>query len=289
MSVNKKYFYLKLKDNFFDTDEMIILESMPDGYKYSNILLKLYLRSIRNEGRLMVNDRIPFNATMLASVTRHSVGDIEKAVKVFKDIGLIEVLDNGAIYMSDIQNFIGHSSSEAERKKEYRLKISTESGTLSQKCPDIRPPEIELELDTELEIDIEHKKEKRKRTSSKALVVVDLPECINSNIWDTWIQYRKDRRLTVVKSTLNTQINKLEEWFNEGYDPNEIINTSISNGWQGLFKPKELPLKALQTQSNVPANEQPWQRKKREEIELREKMKPMFESGLNIFDIIGRE
>lgn len=153
MSVNKKYFYLKLKDNFFETDEMIILESMQDGYKYSNILLKLYLRSLKNEGKLMVNDRIPFNSTMLASVTRHSVGDIEKAVAIFKDLGLIEVLDNGAIYMSDIQNFIGHLSSEGERKKEYRLKISKESGTMSQKCLDICPPEIELEKELDIELD----------------------------------------------------------------------------------------------------------------------------------------
>ena len=80
MSDNKKYYYLKLKDNFFDSDEIIILESMPDGHLYSNILLKLYLRSLKNNGRLMFNERIPFNSTMLAQVTRHSVGNIEKAV-----------------------------------------------------------------------------------------------------------------------------------------------------------------------------------------------------------------
>ena len=50
MADNKKYYYLKLKDNFFDSDEMIVLESMPDGYIYSNILLKLYLRSLKYEG-----------------------------------------------------------------------------------------------------------------------------------------------------------------------------------------------------------------------------------------------
>ena len=61
MSDNKKYYYLKLKDNFFDSDEMIILESMQDGYIYSNILLKLYLRSLKNDGKLMLNDKIPFN------------------------------------------------------------------------------------------------------------------------------------------------------------------------------------------------------------------------------------
>lgn len=41
MADNRKYYYLKLKEDFFDTDEMKILESMKDGYLYSNILLKL--------------------------------------------------------------------------------------------------------------------------------------------------------------------------------------------------------------------------------------------------------
>lgn len=153
MADNKKYYYLKLKDNFFDTDEMIILESMQDGYIYSNILLKLYLRSLKNEGKLMINEKIPFNSTMLAQVTRVNVGTIEKAIKIFKDLGLIDVLDNGAIFMTEIQNFIGNSSSEADRKRAYRHKIDVEKGQMSDKCPDKNPPEIELKIKKEIERD----------------------------------------------------------------------------------------------------------------------------------------
>lgn len=126
MADNKKYYYLKLKDNFFDTDEIIILESMQDGYLYSNILLKLYLRSLKYDGRLMFNERIPFNSTMLSQVTRHNVGVIEKAMQIFQELNLVEILDNGAIYMSDIQNFIGKSSTEGDRKRQYRRQIETE-------------------------------------------------------------------------------------------------------------------------------------------------------------------
>ena len=167
MSDNKKYYYLKLKDNFFDSDSMIIMESMQDGYKYSNILLKLYLRSLKNEGKLMFNDRIPYNSTILAQVTRHSVGDVEKAVKVYQELGLIEVLDNGAIYITDIQNFIGESSTEADRKRAYRNRIEAEKknvplleGQTSDKCPDKSPPELEIELKIEKEIDKKQKKKK---------------------------------------------------------------------------------------------------------------------------------
>ena len=61
MADNRKYYYLKLKEGFFESDEIKILESMKDGYMYSNILLKLYLKSLRNEGRLMYRNVIPYD------------------------------------------------------------------------------------------------------------------------------------------------------------------------------------------------------------------------------------
>src|SRR5699024_5790640 len=162
MSDNKKYYYLKLKEDFFDSDAMIVMESMPDGYKYSNILLKLYLRSLKHEGKLMFNDRIPYNSTILSQVTRHSVGDVERAIKVFEEMNLIEILDNGAIFISDIQNFVGRSSTEGDRKREYRRRIEEEreqlklTGQTSGQMSDKRPPEIEIELEKELETDKDH-------------------------------------------------------------------------------------------------------------------------------------
>ena len=162
MSDNKKYYYLRLKDNFFDSDELKILESMKDGYLYSNILLKLYLRSLKNDGKLVVNDRIPYNAEMLASVTGHQVGTIKQALSMFKELGLIEILENGAIYMLDIQNFIGKGSTEADRRRSYDRKIAQEKELLKVESVFLmirRPPRSTPEIEIELEKDIEIEKE----------------------------------------------------------------------------------------------------------------------------------
>ena len=160
MSDNKKYYYLRVKENFYDSDEMIILESMPDGFLYSNILIKLYLRSLKNNGKLMFNDRIPFNSEMLSKITRHPVAVVEKAVSIFKEMNLIDVLDNGAIFMLDIESFIGKSNTEADRKRNYRRRIEKEKqklslGHLSGQMSDEYPPEIEIEKDIEIDKDIE--------------------------------------------------------------------------------------------------------------------------------------
>ena len=80
MADNKKYYYLKLKEDFFDSDEMLLLQGMKDGYLYSDILMKMYLRSLKNEGRLMYKDYIPYSLEMISTITRHQVGTVPSRV-----------------------------------------------------------------------------------------------------------------------------------------------------------------------------------------------------------------
>ena len=178
MADNKKYYYLRLKESFFDSDELKLLEGMPDGYLYSNILLKLYLRSLKSDGKLMLNDRIPYSPEMLASITGHQVGTVKQALHMFIELGLIEVLDNGAIYMADIQRFIGRGSTEADRIRAFRKRINDDKNKLlnspekkrnncSVQNPYICTPEIEIEIEQELEID-----NKNCRLSDKSSTVV---------------------------------------------------------------------------------------------------------------------
>ncbi len=134
MADNKTYYYLKLKEGFFDSEDMKLLQAMKDGYIYSDILLKMYLRSLRQDGRLMYRDIIPYTPEMIATITNHQVGTVEKAIRTLEHMGFIEILDNGAIYMTDIQNFIGQSSSEADRKRRYRKEIEAEKSRLLENC-----------------------------------------------------------------------------------------------------------------------------------------------------------
>ena len=228
MSDNKKYYYLRLKDNFFDSDELKILESMKDGYLYSNILLKLYLRSLKNDGKLVVNERIPYSADMLASVTGHQVGTIKQALSVFKDLGLIDVLDNGAIYMLDIQNFIGKGSSEADRKREYRQRIETDRTNVQTNLRQISeksPPEIEIELEKDIEIEKEINSSastttKRKRFEKPTLSQIT-QYCLerNNNVnAEQFYDYYESNGWKVGKNAMKDWKACVRTWERNGYD-----------------------------------------------------------------------
>ena len=229
MSDNKKYYYLRMKDNFFDSDELKILESMKDGYLYSNILLKLYLRSLKNDGKLVVNERIPYSADMLASVTGHQVGTIKQALSIFKDLGLIDVLDNGAIYMLDIQNFIGKGSSEADRKREYRQRIETDRTNVQTKLRQISDkstPEIEIELEKDIEIEKEiHSSAKSTTTKRKRFEKPTLSQitqyCLernNSVNAEQFYDYYESNGWKVGKNSMKDWKACVRTWERNGYD-----------------------------------------------------------------------
>ena len=125
MAENKKYYYLKLKDTFFDSEEMKILESMDNGILYQNLYLKICLISLKSNGALLFKDIIPYNLDMIATITRINKDIVRTGLNVFKQLGLITIADNETIYMSDIQTLIGKASTESDRVSKYKKKLDT--------------------------------------------------------------------------------------------------------------------------------------------------------------------
>ena len=166
MADNRKYYYLKLKESYFDEDAIVLLESMQDGMLYSNILLKLYLKSLKNGGKLQLDENIPYTAPMIATITRQQVGTVERALQIFMKLGLVEPLQNGALYMSNIELLIGQSSTEGERKRRARRALQEQNAlpeAVADKRPpygaDICPPEIEIEKEIDIELEIKREGE----------------------------------------------------------------------------------------------------------------------------------
>jgi predicted phage replisome organizer len=159
MSANTPYFYMRLKADFFESDEIIILEEMPKGYLYENILFKMYLKSLKHNGRLVLNEKTPYTIQTLSKVIRHSEKDTKEALDVLSDLGLVDIIEaTGVIFMSNIQNYIGKSSTEADRKRVYRNQIEKEkkeamtNDKCPDKCPDKTPPYIDIDTNIDTNI-----------------------------------------------------------------------------------------------------------------------------------------
>lgn len=174
MSENKKYFYLKIKDTFFDTPELKVLAGMKNGAEYQNLYLKLCLLSAKNHGRLEFRDGIPYDIEMLSSVLSANIDTVKTGIEILIKIKLIDMLDTGIMFMTDIQKLIGHSSTEAERLVEYRRKIKAEKKkTIVYECTKMKQKcTPELELDSELNSDKDLNTKQTKKSKELSVTIV---------------------------------------------------------------------------------------------------------------------
>jgi len=123
VSPEKRYYWLKLKQDFFDNDAIKIIESMENGKDYVILLLKMKLRALKSDGYLRVTSMLPYDVTMLANVTGTNIDVVRVAIPIFEKCGLIEKMDDGAIYMTCMEELIGSESAVAQRVRQHREKV----------------------------------------------------------------------------------------------------------------------------------------------------------------------
>ena len=119
---DKKFFWLRLKRDFFKRHDIRVIESMPNGKDYILFYLKLLCESVDHEGRLRFSEEIPYNADMLATITNTNVDIVKSAIKVFTQLHMMELLDDGTFFMQEVQKMIGSETYWAERKRIQRAK-----------------------------------------------------------------------------------------------------------------------------------------------------------------------
>lgn len=153
MAESKKYYWLKLKRDFFKRHDIRIIEEMPNGKDYILFYLKLLLESIDHEGTLRFSDAIPYNEQMLSVVTNTNIDIVRSAMKIFIDLNMIDIFDDQTIYMTEVDKLIGSETEWAKKKRVQRGK-GDNVPKLSSKCPTEIELEKEQEKETELEVDV---------------------------------------------------------------------------------------------------------------------------------------
>lgn len=158
MAEEKKYYWLKLKRDFFKRHDIRIIEEMPNGKDYILFYLKLLLESVDHEGELRFSDTIPYNEQMLSVITNTNIDIVRSAMRVFAELNMVEMFDDQTIYMTEVQKLVGSESTAAERVRKHREKRKMlQCNTDETKC------NTEIEIYKEKEPKKEKKSEEAKR------------------------------------------------------------------------------------------------------------------------------
>ena len=122
---NKKYYWLKLKEDFFEEDAIAWIEEQENGKDYCLFYLKLCLKSLKTNGLLIRNVGsmlVPYDAKTLAKITNTELDTVKVAMDIFTKIGLVQILENGEIFISQLQNMVGSETSKAQLMRNKRAK-----------------------------------------------------------------------------------------------------------------------------------------------------------------------
>lgn len=178
---SKKYYWIKLKTDFFDLPTIDWLADQNNGYAYIVLYQKLCLLTANSGGELTrrIGEMIiPYDARKIAEVTRFDFDTVVVAMELYKRLGLIYEQNDGIMRLNGIEEMVGAETKWAEKKRIQRhkkeaLSISngtqegTKKGQIEDNVPllsednvreeyrdkrlEIRDKSIDIEKETEIE------------------------------------------------------------------------------------------------------------------------------------------
>ncbi len=119
----KKYYWMKLREDFFDDDAIEWLEEQPKGKEYALFYLKLCLKSLKTNGlliRTVGTILVPYDTKKLADITKTDYDTAIVAMELLKNIGLVEIMESGEIFLPRMEEMIGSETDKAILMRKIR-------------------------------------------------------------------------------------------------------------------------------------------------------------------------
>lgn len=149
---SKRYYWLKLEKDFFKRHDIRIIEGMPNGKDYIIFYLKLLCESTSHEGYLRFSETIPYNESMLSTITNTNIDIVRSAIKIFTELQMMQLLDDGTLYFKQVEKMIGSETGQTIRKREARETKRYELGNSAVNLT------LDIEKEKDIEIDIDKEK-----------------------------------------------------------------------------------------------------------------------------------
>ncbi|MDE6762560.1 MAG: phage replisome organizer N-terminal domain-containing protein [Oscillospiraceae bacterium] len=148
---DKRYYWLKLKEDFFDEKYIKALRKLPQGDSQVIVYLKMQLKSLKTEGIINYEGILPDCISELALALDEDENVVRLTVEALIRFGVVERLENDTLYMLAMQQLIGSETQTAARVRKHRENIALQCNATVTKCnteKEIREKRVEKEKDT---------------------------------------------------------------------------------------------------------------------------------------------
>lgn len=245
--MEKRYFWIKLKEDFFDSEQMDFIHDMPNGAEYIYIYLRLCLRFANNDGiverRIGPDVRLSYDMQKLAEIVHSTPDSVVVAMQVFKQIGLVEEIHNGAFIIPGIRDMVGSESPSAQRMRKLRAKAATPQISSASHCDaDVTSKVTTENRDKSIDKDIEKKSRKRRFSVVDAIDGLPFGDALKASLKAWAVMRKEDLKAPVSEKALRLGISKLQKLCGANEEAMvDVVDQSTFNDWKGFF-----PLKGEQ-------------------------------------------
>lgn len=246
----KRYYWLKLMEDFFDDKYIKALRKLPDGDALVIVYLKMQLKSLKTEGIIKYDKILPSAEEELALILDEDVNIVRLTISALSNMGLIEIWDDDSFYMAAMQNLIGSESDSAQRVRKHReIKAQIESKNSQKTLTDSdslhcnstvtlcnTDIDIDIDIDKDIDKDIEKKNKKQtvKTVVSEMVDDEDIKEVIND-----FIEMRKTMKKPMTVRAVKMLIGKLNRLSEDKEIQIKILEQSILHNWLDVYELKE--------------------------------------------------
>lgn len=250
--MEKRYYWLKLKEDFFRDLKIKKLRKIAGGDTYTIIYLKMQLLSLKNQGVLEYTKVENSFEEEIALAIDEDVENVAVTIAYLTQNGLLEEINESQFLLNGAVKCIGSETEVAARVRKCReMKDQNEAKMLQcntnvTNCNKNVTLDIDIEKDIELDKEIEKKeinKEKKLTDAQEIQKIIDDNFKHNNELYEAYNEFNKMRSKN--KKVSNTPyanrkiINELNKMTDDDEEKIAIINQSIINGWGGIFPVKK--------------------------------------------------
>lgn len=219
-----RYYWIKLRDDFFDLDIIDWLKSQKNGCEYIVLYQQLCLLTANKKGEMfsMVGEMIiPFDVNKIAKDTKTEIDTVIVALELFKRIGLIYEQENGILKIPAVEEMVGSETKWAEKKRRQRELGGQTGDNVPQNVPD----NVREDIDKDIDIYINYNDDEKEKINDDD--EEERPRELVDNVdkYKNWLEKFASQILRALGHTRRPtryELKTLEQWFNWGFSVDMI-------------------------------------------------------------------
>lgn len=232
---DKRYYWLKLKRDFFKRHDIQIIEDMPNGKEYILFYLKLLCESVDHDGNLRFSEQIPYNENMLATITRTNVDIVRAAIQVFTGLNMMEILDDGTYFMGEVHKMLGSAADNDNANRQRRFRERRKELALCERYASVTESNESKSIEKEKDKEIEIEPPKSPKGDNEETVNIPFKGAL-LDAFNDWLAYKAEKRQPYKPrglKSLITQVQRYADQFGDFATANAILDSMASN-YQGI-------------------------------------------------------